>query len=125
MNISEENFETYFLIWLDNTKKTGLSTKHIEELRSSIHYLRTFSDEIECENYIQSLSSDDRIILIVNAQLGKDFIPRIHHISQVTCIYVFCLNKSKHQTWANEYKKVKSILFLNVFFLDESKRFYF
>ncbi|CAF5080841.1 unnamed protein product, partial [Rotaria sp. Silwood1] len=111
MSINEENLETYFLIWLDNA--TGnIQKKQLTqvELRSSIHYLKIFSDEELCENYIQSLSNDDRVIFIINAQLGKKFIPRIHQLSQITSIYVFCVDKSKHEAWANQYNKIKCLV---------------
>ncbi|CAF1277658.1 unnamed protein product [Rotaria sp. Silwood1] len=111
MNIEEENLETYFLIWLDNSTANIQKKQRTQtELQSSIHYLKIFCDEEQCENYIQSLTNDDRSIFIVNAQLGKNFIPRIHQLPQITSIYVICVDKSKHQTWANQYKKIKCLV---------------
>ncbi|CAF4399640.1 unnamed protein product [Rotaria sp. Silwood2] len=111
MNTIEENLETYFLIWLDNSTANSQKKQHTQaELQSSIHYLKIFSDEEQCENYIRSLTNDDRIIFIINGQLGKRFIPRIHQLPQITSIYVFCVDKSKHQAWANQYKKIKCLV---------------
>ncbi|CAF1360255.1 unnamed protein product [Rotaria sordida] len=111
MNSEEENLETYFLIWLDNSTVNIQKKQHTQvELRSSIHYLKIFSDEEQCENYIRSLSNVDRIIFITNTQLGKKFIPRIHQLPQITSIYVFCLDKSKYQAWANQYEKIKCLV---------------
>jgi hypothetical protein len=106
--MDEDNLETYSLVWLDATVNSSEEKLTIQrKLRSTINYLKTFVDEYQCENYIESTSDDDRIILIVSGQLGRDLIPRIHQLRQISSIYVFCVDRRKAETWANQYTKVR------------------
>ncbi|CAF4368691.1 unnamed protein product, partial [Adineta steineri] len=66
-----ENLEIFSVIWLD------LSTNNIHEnidiqhqLRSTINYLKLFEDIDDCEQYIRSLSKDDRIVILTNENLA-------------------------------------------------------
>ncbi len=108
----KKNLETYFLIWLDVTVNT--SEENIEaqqQLRTSINHLTTFDDENECEEYIRSISKDDRIVLIVSGQLGQQFVPRIHQLQQIFSIYVYCMNKIENEKWTPNFNKVR--MFIN------------
>lgn len=100
------NFETYFLIWLDRIihSKDHLSIK--EKLRSTISYLEVFDQIDHCHSYIQSISTDDRIVFIVNEHFSRDIIPQIHHLQQIFSIYILCIDKELHQTWSEQYHKV-------------------
>ncbi len=99
---------TYPLIWLDslvNISEENLDGQKL--IRSSIDHLKTFDNINKCEEYIRSISSDERIILIVSGRLGREIIPCIHQLRQVSSIYVYCLDKSANEEWAKQYKKVK------------------
>ena len=105
----KQNLETYFLIWLDgavNSSKENINAQ--QQLRTSINYLTIFDNVNKCQKYIQSLSRDDRIIMIVSGQLGQEIVPHIHQLPQVSSIYVYCMNKQKHQQWAQEFSKVRN-----------------
>jgi hypothetical protein len=103
----EDNLETFSLVWLDtqvNTTEYNRQTQ--EELRQIINHLKTFDDRQRCHDYITSLSAQDRLILIVSGQLGRQLIPQIHHLRQISSIYVFCMNKQANEQWARKYTKV-------------------
>ena len=107
----KQNLETDFLIWLDPTVNT--SDENIEaqqQLRTSINHLTTFDDDKECEEYIRSISKDDRIVLIVSGQLGQQFVPRIHQLQQVFSIYVYCMNKIENEQWTSKFNKVRMFM---------------
>jgi hypothetical protein len=109
--MEEENLETYSLIWLDASVDSSEQKLNIQRaLRSSINYLKTFNNETQCEEYIRSTTNDDRIILIISGQLGRDLVHHIHHLRQILSIYVFCTDRRKHESWANQYQKVNSKL---------------
>ncbi len=103
--------ETLSLIWLDAT--VGSSQQNIDaqhQLRKLIDHLQTFTDSDQCEQYIRSASTDNRIILIVSGHLGRVVVPRIHRLRHVLSIYVYCMDKTKNKQWTNEFKKVSCIL---------------
>jgi hypothetical protein len=104
----DNNLTTHPLIWLDslvNTSEENLDGQKL--IRSSIDHLKTFENVNKCEEYIRSISQDERIILIVSGRLGRQITPRIHQLRQVSSIYVYCLDKSANEEWAKQYKKVK------------------
>jgi hypothetical protein len=113
-SISDEtNLETFSLIWLDaqvNRSKQNVEAQ--EQLRKLINQLKTFDDGQLCENYIQSLSENNRIVFMSSGQLGKEIVPRIHHLRQVFSIYIFCMNKQKYEELAEQYIKVNLIFIL-------------
>lgn len=104
----DDNLPIYPLIWLDrlvNISEENLDGQKL--IRSSIDNLKTFENVNKCEEYIRSISSDERIILIVSGRLGREITPHIHELRQVSSIYVYCLDKSANEEWAKQYKKVK------------------
>jgi hypothetical protein len=105
----DKNFETYFLIWLDASINSEENRDAQEKFRSSIHYLQTFDKLDECEKYIRSVSSEDRIVFIVSGHFGQYLIPQIHHLRQLSSIYIYCANKDFHQQWSQQYYKVNLV----------------
>jgi tetratricopeptide (TPR) repeat protein len=107
----DKNPTTFPLIWLDslvNTSQENLDGQRL--IRSSIDHLKTFEDINKCEEYIRSVSHDERIILIVSGRLGQEITPRIHQLRQISSIYVYCLDKSLNEKWIKQYKKIKDII---------------
>ena len=105
--MDDENLETYFVLWLDGTVDSSEEKLNIQrKLRSSINFLQTFTNENQCEDFIRSTKPFDRIILIISGQLGKDLVHHIHHLVQISLIYIFTPEKKKYQSWANQYLKV-------------------
>jgi len=102
----DENFEIYSIIWLDASIDSEENLHAQEKLRSAINYLQTFDKLDECEKYIQSVSSEDRIVLIVSGHFSQKLIPQIHHLRQISSIYIYCSNKEFHQQSNKQYKKV-------------------
>jgi len=47
--------------------------------------LKTFESGEKCEQYIQN-HADERIVLIVSANLGRYFVPVIHGLKQIVAI---------------------------------------
>ena len=101
------NLDAFPLVWLDNL--VNISQENLDGqrlIRSSIDHLKTFENIDKCEEYIRSISREERIILIVSGRLGREITPRIHQLPQVSSIYVYCLDKSTNEQWAKQFKKV-------------------
>lgn len=105
-----ENLEAFALVWLDSSTSNPERKSAIQkQLRETIRYLRVFQDLNPCEDYIQSLPVDERIIFVVSGLLGQDFVPRIYPLEQIAAIYVFCADRNKHLLWTNQYPKVINV----------------
>jgi hypothetical protein len=100
------NYETDPLIWLDTSINCKENRDVQERLRLSINYLKTFDKLDECEKYIRSVPSEDRIILIVTVHFGQQLIPNIHSFQQVSSIYIYCGITEFDQEWIKQYRKV-------------------
>lgn len=105
--LSEQNLETFSLLWLDEQVDTSADNRHAQQqLRTIINHLKTFNQENPCEDYISSISNEDRIVLIVSGRLGRTIVPRIHHLPQIISIYVYCMDKQANEQWSNDFNKV-------------------
>lgn len=104
---TQKNLETYFLLWLDETVNNSEENVQAQrQLRSSINQLTSFDNDNACEMYVHSVAKEDRIVLIVSGRLGREFVPRIHHLPQISLIYVYCMEKTCNEQWAKPFYKV-------------------
>ncbi|CAF1652509.1 unnamed protein product, partial [Didymodactylos carnosus] len=104
------NLEPFSLVWLDSeVNKTPENHKLQIRLREIIHWLKTFSNVNKCEEYIRE-QTDEAIVLIVNGRLGQELVPRIHDLPQISCIYIFCMDKHANKIWAHNYKNVRAVI---------------
>jgi uncharacterized protein (DUF4213/DUF364 family) len=110
---ADNNLETFSAVWLDasvNTTEENIQAQ--EQLRAVINHVKTFEDGKNCEDYIRTISENDRIVLIASGQLGKEIVPRIQQLRQIFSIYIFCLNIKANEKWSKEYIKVNSKMIL-------------
>ncbi|CAF2805015.1 unnamed protein product [Rotaria sp. Silwood2] len=106
----DSNLEIYSLICLDPSFHNNEETvKAQQQLRVSINYLKIFENCYQCEEYIRSVSSYNRFILITNDELARQIVPRIEQLRQVYSIYIHCLDKITNQQWAKQYLKIKCL----------------
>ncbi|CAF4557708.1 unnamed protein product, partial [Rotaria magnacalcarata] len=105
----EDNcFGAYNLIWLDRFINSPKYLDKQKELRLSINYLQTFDEVGKCIKYIQSVSSQHRLIVIVNDDFCQQLIPEVHGLPQVFSIHIYCENKQHDYQQNKLYSKVKS-----------------
>jgi len=111
LQISNENLETFSIFWLDAEVNATEDNRHTQlKLREIINHLKTFDDQDECYQRILSLSTQDRLILIVSGRCGRQLVPQIHHLRQVSSIYVYCMDKKANEQWAKDFIKIKSVI---------------
>ena len=109
--ISNDNLETFSIFWLDVQVNTTEDNQHTQlKLREIINHLKTFDDQGECHQRILSLSTQDRLVLIVSGRCGRQLVPQIHHLRQVSSIYVYCMDKKANELWAKDFIKIKSVI---------------
>ena len=111
LEISEDNLETFSVFWLDTQVNTTEDNRRTQlKLREIINYLKTFDDQDECHKRILSLSQQDRLVLIVSGRCGRQLVPQIHNLRQVSSIYVYCMDKEANEQWAKDFVKIKSVI---------------
>jgi len=104
---SDNNLETFSLLWLDASVNMTDDNLHArDELQSIFNQLETFENPTECEQYIRSMLVEDRIVLIVSGQLGREIVPRIHSLEQLLSVYVYCYDRNANEQWSSQYAKV-------------------
>jgi hypothetical protein len=104
---TDRHTDVVTLVWLDGSVNSTTENRDVQEqLRSLVNHLKTFDNSNACYNYIQNNSKNNQIILIVSGKLGREIVPRIHRLSQIMCIYVYCINKEKNEKWAQKFPKV-------------------
>ncbi|CAF1590494.1 unnamed protein product, partial [Rotaria sp. Silwood1] len=109
-NADDHHLEIFCLIWLDANISVEENRDTEQRLRSIINNLIKFQDVNQCQKYIEERSHKDRLIMIVSGQAGREIVPSIHKLQQVVSIYVYCMDKNKHEQWARTFAKVKAVV---------------
>ncbi len=113
----DDNLETFSLLWLDAQINTTEDNQQVQlKLRESINHLKTFDDQQQCQQYILSLSPQDRLVLIMSGRCGRQLLPQIHQLRQVSSIYIYCMDKTANEQWAKNFTKVWHIPFSFLFY---------
>ena len=47
--------------------------------------------------------------MIISGALGQHIVSRVHNMSQVDSIFIFCGNKKRQEQWAKEWPKIKGV----------------
>jgi hypothetical protein len=104
------NLESFACLWLDrNVDSTQDNRDTQQALRQVINHLRTFDNTDEFEQYIQQITQE-KVVLIVSGSLGREVVPRLHDLPQVSACYVFCQDKKANKEWADKYHKVRCVV---------------
>lgn len=99
--------ELFCLIWLDGNANAKETRDTEQKLSSIINHLKKFQDVQQCQKFIEERSENDRLIMIVSGQFGREIVPSIHQLRQVISIYVYCMDKKVHEEWSCKFEKVK------------------
>jgi len=103
-----ENPEIFNLIWLDLSSNNIHKNLDIQQqLRLIINYLKLFEEIDDCEQYIHSLSKDERIVILIHEKFALEILPQIHELRQIIAIYIYSPDTQEDYPWIQQYKKVK------------------
>jgi tetratricopeptide (TPR) repeat protein len=102
--------QNVLLIWLDNNidDNSKECRNTITQLRRAVNTINTFTDGEECIQFLEDLH-DDKVCMIISGALGQHILQRVHNMSQVHSIFIFCGNKKYHKQWAKEWPKIKGV----------------
>jgi len=98
------------ILWLDsevNNSEENLTTQ--QKLFHAFDNVEVFEDENVCQQFIES-EQEQPLLLIVSGRLSRRIIPAIDRLEHVLGIYIYCMDKSRHEEWAKDYVKVTRFL---------------
>jgi hypothetical protein len=107
----EINLETFLLVWLDpnvNTDDDNILTQNC--LRKILTSLVTFDNVESCERWLKKCDTNQKIIFIVSGAYGEEIVPKIHYLSSIISIHVYCLDVDRNKSWAKNYPKIRSVV---------------
>ena len=102
--------QNVLLIWLDgnideNSSDCQNTTTH---LRRAVNAVNIFTDEGECIQFLEDMANE-KACMIISGALGQHIVPRVHDLSQIDSIFIFCGNKTYHEEWAKKWPKIKGV----------------
>ena len=102
--------QNVLLIWLDSDINENSSDfqNTIAHLRGAVNALNSFADDGECIQFLEGMATE-KVCMIVSGALGQYVMPRVHDLSQVDSIFIFCSNQTYHEGWAKKWPKIKGV----------------
>ncbi|CAF1343759.1 unnamed protein product [Rotaria sp. Silwood1] len=98
------------IVWLDSEANKSEDNLFIQQnLFRAFDNVEIHEEEDECQQFIQSKPKVP-FLIIVSGRLSRKIIPNIHELQQISGIYIFCLNKSRHEEWSQQYPKIRGII---------------
>ena len=103
--------QNVLLVWLDQTideENNRDCQKNLAQLRAIVNRVKTFTDPDHCVDFLAKLN-DEKVCIIMSGSLGQTTVPRVHEISQVNSIIIFCGNIAWHEQWTKDWPKIKGV----------------
>jgi tetratricopeptide (TPR) repeat protein len=102
--------QNVMLVWLDSSidKDNTDCQNTITQLRRTVNDVNTFTDGDQCIEFINTITNN-KACMIISGSLGQHIVPRVHNMSQVDSIFIFCGNKKPHEAWTKEWSKIKGV----------------
>jgi hypothetical protein len=102
--------QNVLLIWLDSNidDNNDDCRNTVSQLRRVVNDVNTFTNGEECIEFINNMN-EEKACMIISGSLGEHMVPRVHNMSQVDSIFIFCGNKKRHEQWVKDWSKVKGV----------------
>jgi tetratricopeptide (TPR) repeat protein len=102
--------ENVMLIWLNNSiEEDNTDCQNIlTQLRHTVNDVNMFTDGDQCIQFINNITNN-KACMIISGSLGQHIVPRVHNMSQVDSIFIFCDNQKRHEAWTKEWSKIKGV----------------
>ena len=102
--------QNVLLVWLDkNIQADNADCRNtLTQLHQIVHTINTYTDTDECLQFLETMTNE-KVCVIISDSLGQFVVPRLHSMTQVSTIFIFCRNKEKHEQWAKEWSKINGV----------------
>ncbi|CAF3769316.1 unnamed protein product [Adineta steineri] len=109
--INIQQIQNVLLIWLDsNIDETNDDCQStITKLRRVVNDINTYTNSDQCLEFIQTVINK-KVCMVISGSLGQHIVPRVHNMSQIDSIFIFCVNRQYHEQWAKGWSKIKGVL---------------
>ena len=101
------------LIWLDaniDEENNADCQNMVTQLQRIVNSANTFTNGDQCIEFIETIDSKkNKACMIISGSLGQYIVPRVHKMSQVDSIFIFCDNKKHHEQWIQDCVKIKGV----------------
>ncbi|CAF1301459.1 unnamed protein product [Adineta ricciae] len=102
--------QNFLLVFLDeNIDESNNSYDYhniINQLQEIVMNINTFTVIDKCLDFVTNVE-EETVFMIVSGLFSQIVIPVVQKIDKISCIYIFCTNKTEHEKWSQEYSKVK------------------
>ena len=108
--MNTQMMQNFLLIWLDKNidEKNADCRNTMTQLRRAVNSINTYTDGKQCVEFLEKMV-EEKACMVISGSLGEDVVPRVHNMSQVDSIFIFCSNKKYHEGWTKEWPKVKGV----------------
>jgi tetratricopeptide (TPR) repeat protein len=102
--------QNVLLIWLDSSidHNNDDCRNTVSQLRRVVNDVNTFTDGDRCIQFIERINNE-KVCMIISGSLGEHIVPRVHNMSQVDSIFIFCGNKKRYEQWVKGWSKIKGV----------------
>ena len=98
------------LFWIDSN--INPQDDHFQvtlaQLQSVLGTIHVFNEGNECVKFLGSIT-DQNVFIVTSGSVGQQILPRVHKMSQVVAIFIFCMDRSKYESLIKTYPKVRGI----------------
>jgi tetratricopeptide (TPR) repeat protein len=105
--------QNVLLIWLDaniDEDNDADCQNTITQLQHVVNNVNTFTNGDQCIEFIETIdTNNNKACMIISGSLGQQIVPRVHKMSQVDSIFIFCSNKKYHEQWTKDWAKIKGV----------------
>jgi tetratricopeptide (TPR) repeat protein len=104
--------QNVLLIWLDTNideENSADCRNTVAQLQRVVNNVNTFIDGDECIEFIDTINDNTKACMIISGSLGQHIVPRVHNMSQVDSIFIFCGNTKHQEQWAKDWPKIKGV----------------
>ena len=108
--VNVQMIQNVLLIWLDSNidKNSSDCQNTITHLRRAVNAVNIFTKDGECIRFLDDMARE-KVCMIISGALGQNIMPRVHDLSQIDSIFIFCGNKTYHEGWAKKWPKIKGV----------------
>ncbi|CAF4232907.1 unnamed protein product, partial [Adineta steineri] len=108
--INIQQVQNVLLVWLDsNIDETNDDCQNtITKLRYAVNDIKTYTNVDQCLEFIQTIV-DKRVCMIIPGFFGQHIVPRVHNLSQVDSVFIFCSSAKHHEQWTKDWPKIKGV----------------
>ncbi|CAF0764160.1 unnamed protein product [Adineta steineri] len=102
--------QNYLLIWIDASidEADEDCQNTLAQLKNVVNDVNLCTESDQCIEVLKKIDQEQAFV-ITSGSLGQDLVPKIHGMSQLDAIYIFCGNKSRHEGWTQSWTKIKGV----------------